>query len=118
MVRIAAASTDGKVINEHYGRADRFYILEADEEEYSYRVIEIRNVDRVCINGEHEEDMMKKRTEELSDCQYVLVSRIGMRAASELETSGIKPYEIPGIIDESVERMLRYIKVQNMFSGL
>lgn len=31
MAKIAVASTDGKVVNQHFGRADTFYILETDE---------------------------------------------------------------------------------------
>lgn len=115
MVKIAVASTDGKLVNQHFGRADKFYILEADEDTAKFKLIEKRNGVPVCIDGDHEENQMKKAVNNLSDCQYVLVSRIGIRARNELEAFGLEVYEIPGIIGESVDKLIRYIKVRRLF---
>lgn len=115
MVRIAAASTDGKLINQHFGRADKFYILEADEETLDYRLVGIRKTVPVCHRGEHEDIEMEEAVKNISDCHVVLVSKIGMRAQSELERFGIEAFEIPGVIGEAVEKLIRYRKVQNLF---
>lgn len=115
MVRIAAASTDGKLINQHFGRADKFYILEADEETSGYRLVEIRETIPVCHRGEHEEKKMEEAVKNISDCHIVLVSKIGMRAQGELERFGIEAFEIPGMIDEAVDQLIRYRKVQSLF---
>ena len=116
MVKIAVASTDGKVVNQHFGRAEVFYILETDEDSGHYEPIEIRNVNAVCRGGEHDERQLRAAAEGLSDCQIVLVSRIGLRARNELEDVGIEVYEIPGIIEESVDKLIRYHKVQELLS--
>lgn len=114
MVKIAVASTDGKVVNQHFGRANKFYILETDEDTAEFKLSEERNAVPVCHGGDHEENQMKQAVSNLSDCQYVLVSRIGMRARNELETLGIEVYEIPGVIDEAVDKLIRYIKIQKL----
>ena len=116
MVRIVVASTDGKLVNQHFGRTDKFYILDTDEELVDYEFIEERHTKPVCYNGDHEQSQMKESISKLSDCQYVIVSRVGMRARNELETCGIDVYEIPGIIEESVNKLIRYIKVQKLLT--
>lgn len=116
MIRIAVASTDGKLVNQHFGRADVFYILDVDERTEEFTLVEKRNVVPVCSRGDHEDGELKKNLASLSDCQYILVSRAGMRACSEAETFGIEIVEIPGIISDSVDELIKYIKVQNLFS--
>jgi hypothetical protein len=39
-----------------------------------------------------------------------------MRARNEAEAMGIEIFEIPGIIGESVDKLIKYIKVQNLFT--
>ena len=114
MAKIAVASTDGKVVNQHFGRADTFYILETDENN-GFTCIEIRKSPPVCEGGEHDDNNMKKRVQSLADCEYVLVSRIGIRAENELNNAGIDVYEIPGYIEESVDKLMKYLVIQNMF---
>ncbi len=114
--RIAVASTDGKVVNQHFGRADTFYIVEADEDTMEYWFVEKRNAEPVCHGGDHEADSMKQAVRNLSDCNYVLVSRAGMRARCELEQAGTGVYEIPDSIDNAVDKLLRYIKVQRLLT--
>lgn len=116
MVKIAVASTDGKVVNQHFGRADSFLILEVDEDTAQFKLAEQRNAVPVCHRGDHEEYQMKEAVKNLSDCQYVLVSRIGVRARNELEALGLEVYEIPGIISESVDKLIRYAKVQKLLT--
>jgi len=82
-VRIAVASTDGKIVNQHFGRADKFYILVAEVEKRNFIFKGERTVTPVCRGGDHEDIEMHQAVGNLSDCQYVLVSRIGMRARNE-----------------------------------
>ncbi len=118
-VKIAVASTDGKIVNQHFGRADTFYIVEADTEAAEqFELQEIRTVNAFCEGGEHNDARLKKAIEEIADCEYVLVSKIGYRAANALEAAGISVYELPGVIRESVVQLLNYIEVQNMINGL
>jgi predicted Fe-Mo cluster-binding NifX family protein len=116
-VKIAVASTDGKVVNQHFGRADTFYILVVDSETKDILHQEKREVVPVCHSGDHEEEAMTQAVKNLSDCEYILVSRIGLRARNVCEQNGISVFEIPGLIRESIGELLRYLEVQSMING-
>jgi predicted Fe-Mo cluster-binding NifX family protein len=118
-IRIAVASTDGKVVNQHLGKADVFYIIDVDTDDKEKKELtEIRQVRAFCEGGEHSEAKLEETIAKVADCEYVLVSRIGYRAENALETRGIKAFEIPGIISESVTELLNYIEIQNMMNEL
>lgn len=116
-VKIAIASTDGKVVNQHFGRADTFYIVLVNPEESIYEYLEKREFEPVCLGGGHEEDRLQKAVDRLMDCQYVLVSKIGIHVQSALEKSDIQVYEIPGIIEDSIDRLLKYVEIKKMLNG-
>lgn len=113
---VAVASTDGKVVNEHFGRADHFYILEV-EKDGSFSVREKRQVNRVCDGGSHDEDAMLRRVKLLADCDYVLVARIGPGAENALEAEKIAAFQIPDVISDAVQKLLSYIEINEMLYG-
>jgi predicted Fe-Mo cluster-binding NifX family protein len=88
-MKTAIASTDGKVVNQHFGRADKFYIVDVNEDTYEFRLTEERKTVPVCQSGDHNDTDMAEAVERLSDCDSVLVSRIGIRAKNEFEKRGI-----------------------------
>ena len=45
--RVAVASTDGESVNQHYGRASKFYIYTVDDQ-VGYDLTEERLVEPVC----------------------------------------------------------------------
>lgn len=114
--RIGVATTDGIVVNEHFGRAGRFLILDVDEDGKT-SVAEERSVTPVCQGGNHDDDRMEENVQRLSDCRYLLVSRIGQGAADVLEQHGISAYELPGILEESVQKLQSYLEIQSMLYG-
>lgn len=114
--RIAVASTDGKVVNQHFGRAEEFYIIEADGEG-GFSCLEKRQVSAFCEGGDHNDARLKRAVEKIRDCPYVMVSRIGNRAERALEEYGIHVFELPGIIEESVREMVNYLEIQNMIGN-
>jgi nitrogen fixation protein NifX len=113
--RIAVASTDGKVVNQHFGKAEEFYIVEVEEDE-TYKSIEIRKVPPVCTGANHDDNAMQRNVEFLSDCRYVLVSRIGQGAENALDRHGITAYIIPGLIEESVNKLTSYVQVDKLIN--
>ena len=115
-VKIAIASSDGIVVNRHFGKAEKFYIAEADTEDYSYSIIEERDVTPVCKVEGHDDDALAAAVKNLSDCRYVIVSRIGFRAKDACEAGGLSVYEIPVTFDRAIEKTLRYEEVQKMIS--
>lgn len=112
--RIAIASTDGKVVNQHFGRAEEFYIVEADSSNMVFEYRETRKTNPVCKGGDHDDDKLEEAAKRLEDCQYILVSKIGYRAQGILEQKEIGVFELPGMISESVMKLLSYIEIQNM----
>ncbi len=109
--RAAVASSDGIVVNRHFGKADRFLIYDVYEDD-SMELWQERLLNPVCSGGSHDEEQLEKNIFELSDCNYVIVSRIGPGAADALSLKGIEAFELPGIIEESISRLSGYIKVQ------
>lgn len=113
--RIAVASSDGIVINQHYGRASLFGIYDVWSKN-TIQLVENREVVPVCQGGTHDNDRMRENIAYLLDCKYVLVSRIGQGAAALLEQEGIIPMELPGLIEESVEKLFVYEEIQNLLA--
>lgn len=111
--KIAVASTDGKVVNEHFGRAKQFFVLEV-KDDGKYEFLEIRRLPAVCDGGNHDDEAMKKNVEALSDCRCVLVSQIGQGAETVLESDGINVYVIPDYIDEAVNKLISYNEIDKM----
>jgi predicted Fe-Mo cluster-binding NifX family protein len=105
-VRIAVATTDGKVVNEHFGRAGAFYILEIDSE--GYRLLETRETAPVCGGGSHNDSAMARRIDLLSDCKAVLVSKAGPDAKRALALAGVSLFEIGMFIDEAMDKLRVY----------
>ena len=104
--RIAAASSDGKVINQHFGRADNFLIFEISGSRYS--LIERRDVTPLCDNGEHTEEGLLSAIGALKDCTAVVVSKIGAPAKRALEINGISVFEQPDYINNALEKLTAY----------
>jgi len=105
--KIAAASTDGKVVNQHFGRAKKFYIIDvSDDGIFHFEVI--RETSAACENGEHSDDSLDRNVSLLSDCSYVLVSRIGPGAEYALNKKGITAFAISDYIDTAIEKIIKY----------
>ena len=111
--KIAVASSDGIVVNRHFGHADKFYIYETEDDDI--RLLETRRVEPVCQGGNHDEKRLGENMDKIQDCTYLLVSKIGYGAVAAAEERGIMPYEIQGIIEESVQQLLNYIKIEKLF---
>lgn len=115
--KIAVASTDGKVVNQHFGKADYFYIVEVDDAK-KYKLAEIRELSPVCQGGSHDDGAMHQNIHALADCRYVLVSNIGQKAENDLESHGISAYVIPDFIDAALQKVMAYVEINNMIDGL
>lgn len=107
-IRAAVASTDGKVINQHFGKAEFFLIFELFGDEFKY--IEKREVAPCCHMGEHSDNAFENAAKALSDCAVIIVSRIGTGAADYLESRGFAVYESPFPIIKVLEMLKTEIK--------
>ena len=113
--KVAVATSDGVVVNQHFGRAAMFYIYRINRDGEAPQLLERREVTPVCRGGEHDDGKLQENVESLKDCQYVLVCRIGDGARHILEFNGLEVYELPGIISESLSRLESYLRVQELF---
>lgn len=111
--KIAVASSDGIVVNQHFGRADLFFIYEVEDD--TFHLLETRKVVPVCQAGNHDENLLLENISRFKDCKYILVSRIGNGAANFAGQAGIIPMELPGMIEESIEKLITYDKIQSLF---
>lgn len=112
---IAVASSDGIVVNNHFGRAKTFYIFEVNEQD-EFKCVEKREVEPVCNRRNHDDDRLRENLLKLKDCKYLLVSKIGFEAAHVAESLGIGSYEIPGVITDSINHLINYIKIEKLFA--
>ena len=112
---IAVASTDGIVVNSHFGQAGTFRIYGITNDN-SFVQTEIRKLTPVCDGGDHDDDRLRENAGSLSDCRYVLVSRIGPGAVNVLAEKGIAAMEIPNIVEEAIKKVISYDEVQNLFN--
>lgn len=110
--KIAVASSDGKVINQHFGHCRQFMIFDADSKG-QWNFSEIRNTVPACSIGEHEASSMADAVNAISDCRMVLVSQIGQGAMEALEVAGIKAYVLPGLIYSALNKVLNSL-IQSM----
>lgn len=99
--KVAVASSDGKFVNQHFGKAQKFLIVEI-EEDGQYQFLELRETAPRCGGSV---DLKEKTLDLISDCQMVLVSQIGPGAAKKLINRGIKPLILPLLIDDALKEI-------------
>jgi predicted Fe-Mo cluster-binding NifX family protein len=107
--KIAVASTDGKVVNQHFGRAEQFHIVLV-EIDGSYHHAETRRVSPCCNGYEHELDAFEAVAEVLRDVRVIAVSKIGAGASDYMESKGFVVYEAPYSIDIALKGIIAEIE--------
>ncbi len=104
--KVAVASSDGKVINQHFGRSKVFIIFEVDNDEWAFQ--ENRANTPPCGFGDHSEDAMQRTIDLVSDCSIVLISKIGPVAEQKLNSKGIKAYMMPVLIPNALNKLIAF----------
>lgn len=107
--KVAVASSDGKVINQHFGRCKIFIIFEiTDNDEWLF--LENRHNLPPCGSEDHSEDAMQRTIDLVSDCSIVLVSKIGPAATQKLNALNIKAYMLPVLIPDALDKLIALSK--------
>lgn len=101
--RVALASSDGIVVNRHFGKADTFLVFEQRNNHFEY--IEKRTVIPCCIGGNHADNGFDETVGILSDCSAVVVAKIGSGAADYLNARGFAVYEAPFAVGAVLEEL-------------
>jgi len=101
--RIAIASSDGKVVNKHFGHAEAFYIVDILDGEII--PVALRSVEPVCDGAEHAVSSTQAVLAVLEDCNIVLASMIGAGMQQFLRDNGKIPIAFPGLILDVLEEL-------------
>lgn len=101
-MKVAFTSSDGEMIDQHFGQCRQFHIWEIEPE--SARFSEVLSVEE---SGEDEEDRIASRAELLRGCTIVYTLQIGGPAAAKLVANRIHPMKtaVPVPLAETVERL-------------
>ncbi|MDR3209490.1 MAG: hypothetical protein LBT36_02540 [Oscillospiraceae bacterium] len=106
--KIAVGTVDGVTVTEHFGRARAFFIYETDRETDETRLVEKRVFDadgELAEGGEAAHSHAAARLEAVSDCQLVLVAKIGYRSEKQLTLRGIVPLQNEGPLEPALARV-------------
>lgn len=116
-IKVAVASTDGKYINQHFGKADKFLIFQINGPE-DYEFIELRETEPSCGNYRDEcQGTIVDTATLLSDCKAVIVSQIGPGASQKLINNGIIPFSNPCFIEEALKQISKNLdKLDNLIN--
>jgi nitrogenase cofactor biosynthesis protein NifB len=113
ILRLAAASQNGMLVDQHFGHARTFYVYEYREGRIGF--IERREVPQYCLgpsNCGEGENRFAAIADMLKDCSCVLAMRIGEVPRRELEKQGIKffmTYDyVTGAVRKAAEHVLTF----------
>ncbi len=120
--KIAVTSLNGTSIDQHFGQAEGFYILQIDEESGRWERCEFREIpdtgkSNETINGMlscngHDEERLFAIGRLLSDCPYLLTGKIGIRPYRFLQRMKIDCMEVIGELPPIIEKLHQYDKKQ------
>lgn len=116
-LRIAVATSDGRIVDSHFGRCPSFQILEVSEDA-SFQDRERRAVPVACLGGTHSDGALAGAAALLQDCDLVLVTRAGPGARAALAEQGISIYEIPGDVRDAVDKILIHREREQSMAAL
>ena len=104
--KVAFASSDGKVVNQHFGRSKMFHIVEVDEENKTYKYLESRENEPSCNNFEHTDNGLLKSVSLIKDCKVLFVAKIGPGAKEKVEENGIQAIMAPYFIEDILSELI------------
>ncbi len=117
-MKIAFATTDGHMVDEHFGRAGMFSIYEMTGQ--GSRFLETRKfadgVDQAIVNtrskGQEHEEAVQDKVERLADCKLIYLTEIGGPSAARLVKKGIMPMKVKEktSIEDALDQLLNIIK--------
>ncbi len=106
-IRCAVATSDGFLVDQHFGRAKRFEVYEVAQG-IEPRFVETRQVKRPCSGQGHSNDALDAVAAKLADCSFVVVARIGPGARAALAQRGIEAYEVVAETEAAIEKVMAY----------
>lgn len=111
---IAVASRDGITVDSHFGTADTYQIIEVNAEKKEWQTDIVLKVHFPEENTRETgcwgcvEEKVEYVAEQLKDCRYVLVQKIGARPYKILQRHGLDCIETDLNIDQAVRKIMEY----------
>lgn len=99
-LRVAVATKGLGLVNEHFGHADRFEIYDVNADGAQW--LAQRPVTPYCLGGHGAAAALDDIIATLSDCEAVLVSRIGAGPDDRLRDAGIEPVQDYNVIETAL----------------
>jgi nitrogen fixation protein NifX len=117
-MKVAFATTDGCLIDEHFGRAGRFRIIDFTAEGYTALPDLVFTEGRdAAVEGtrgqvDAHDNAIEQKVVRLSGCRLVYMTAIGGPAAARMARLGIMPVKVPErtVIAEAAEKLLHQIR--------
>jgi len=117
-MKVAFATTDGCMVDEHFGRAGRFAILDFTTEGYTalQDLVFAKGrdvaVESTRGQGDVHDSAVELKVERLGDCRLVYMTAIGGPSAARLARRGIMPVKVsePTAIPLAAERLMEQIR--------
>ena len=106
-MRIAVASSNGKDVNLHFGKAKKLFVYDINGEDIKF--VEERNVD-VTDEIKHQGS---KVIEAVSDCETVIVVQYGPKTKIKAKKANLKIVEDEGPIEEVLKRYIDHVNFMN-----
>jgi nitrogen fixation protein NifX len=112
-MKVAFATTDGKSVDEHFGRAGMFAIYEYTESGFQF--VELRKfsdgADRSVTDtkdlGPLHDSAVQGKVDRLADCKLVYLTEIGGPSAARLVKKGMMPMKVkePVLIESALDQL-------------
>ena len=101
-MKVAFASTDKIHVDEHFGRAQQFYVWDISPDDAS-----LSGVVQVKQEGDDEADRIEARCTGVADCALVYIAEIGGPAAARLVAKKVHPVKVKdaATISATVEKL-------------
>ena len=104
-MKIAVASTDGKLVDLHFGDANKFLIFEIEDGEGKFH--EIREKTDLPLNNHT--DRWLASIDLINDCKAVICNKIGNEPTIELRKIGIKPIKLECEVNKAVKECSKHL---------
>lgn len=117
-MRVAFATTDGKNVDEHFGRCGMFAIYKLTEDKYELHEMRKfsegrdKDIEETKGMGQVHDDRVQGKVDQLADCKIVYMTEIGGPSAAKLVKKGIMPLKVKEVIsiNEALEQLLEKIR--------
>jgi nitrogen fixation protein NifB len=86
--RVAVATKGGGTVDQHFGHAREFLVYDVARD--GVRLVGRRSTGTSCAGGDGDDDALQGAIAALSDCQAVLVARVGRCPGGQLAAAGIE----------------------------